>query len=156
MHNLLAHSGRSGRCLVPAFVATAFAEDDAEAAHQQWRRVADRPWPEGPKLTGFMDEAEHDGLAYMDFRLRHRGKLYFTNPFKRLNGDIKRRKEVVGIFPNEDAIARLVGAIMLEQNDERAVQRSRSWNIQLRSIRGFGWQWHQKSGRPVRCRPVMS
>ena len=79
-----------------------------------------------------MDDAEPDVLAYMSFPPQHRTKLHSTNPLERLNGQIKRRTEVVGIFPNEAAITRLVGAILLEQNDEWAVQRARY--ITLESI----------------------
>jgi transposase-like protein len=79
-----------------------------------------------------MDHAEPDVLAYMSFPAQHRVKLHSTNPLERLNGEIKRRTEVVAIFPNEAAITRLVGAILLEQNDEWAVQRSRY--ITLESI----------------------
>ena len=125
MRNALAHAGRSGRRVVSAFVATAFAQDDAESAKQQWRRVADQLRPKVPKLATLMDEAEPDVLAYMTFPAQHRAKLHSTHPLERLNGEIKRRTEVVGIFPNEAAITRLVGAILLEQNDEWAVQRSR-------------------------------
>jgi putative transposase len=135
--NALAHAVRSGRRVVSAFIATAFAQDDAEAAKIQWRKVADQLRPTLPKLAVFMDEAETDPpvplrapegrlkLAYMTFPKDHRAKIHSTNPLERLNGEIKRRTDVVGIFPNEEAITRLVGAILLEQNDEWAVQRAR-------------------------------
>jgi len=125
MRNVLAHAGRSGRRVVSAFIATAFAQDDAKAAKQQWRRVADQLRPKVPKLAALMDEAETDVLAYITFPSQHRAKLHSTNPIERPIGEIKRRTEVVGIFPNEAAIVRLVGAILLEQNDEWAVQRAR-------------------------------
>ena len=130
MRNALAHAGKSGRRVVSAFVATAFAQNDAESARQQWRRVADQLRPKVPKLAALMDEAEPDVLAYMTFPPQHRAKLHSTNPLERLNGEIKRRTEVVGIFPNEAAITRLVGAILLEQNDEWAVQRSRYMTLE--------------------------
>jgi putative transposase len=130
MRNVLAHAGRSGRRVVSAFIATAFAQDDAEAARQQWRRVADQLRPKVPKLAALMDTAEPDVLAYMGFPAAHRVKLHSTNPLERVNGEIKRRTEVVGIFPNEAAITRLVGAILLEQNDEWAVQRSRYMTLE--------------------------
>jgi len=125
LRNALAHAGKSGRRVVCAFIATAFAQDDAEAARTQWRKVADQLRPKLPKLAALMDEAEADVLAYMSFPAAHRAKLHSTNPIERVNGEIKRRTEVVGIFPNEAAITRLVGAILLEQNDEWAVQRAR-------------------------------
>lgn len=77
-----------------------------------------------------MDAAEHDVLAYMDFPREHRAKLHSTNPIERLNGEIKRRTDVVGIFPNEGAITRLVGAILLEQSDEWATQRARYMTLE--------------------------
>src|ERR1700751_5186425 len=130
IRNALAHAGRQGRRVVSAFIATAFAQDDAEAARAQWRRVADQLRPKLPKLAAFLDEAETDVLAYMSFPAQHRAKLHSTNPLERVNGEIKRRTEVVGIFPNEDAITRLVGAILLEQNDEWAVQRGRYMTLE--------------------------
>src|SRR5262249_47488152 len=130
MRNALAHAGKSGRRVVSAFIGTAFAQDDAEAARVQWRRVSDQIRPKLPKLAIFLDEAEPDVLAYMTFPTAHRAKLHSTNPIERLNGEIKRRTDVVGIFPNEDAIVRLVGAILLEQNDEWAVQRARYMTLE--------------------------
>jgi putative transposase len=130
MRNALAHAGKSGRRVVSAFIATAFAQDDATMAQAQWRSVADQLRPKLPKLATLMDDAEPDVLAYMGFPAQHRAKLHSTNPLERLNGEIKRRTEVVGIFPNEAAITRLVGAILLEQNDEWAVQRARYMTLE--------------------------
>ena len=130
MRNALAHAGKSGRRVVSAFIGTAFAQETAEAASTQWRAVADQIRPKVPKLATIMDEAEHDVLAYMSFPKEHRTKLHSTNPIERLNGEIKRRTDVVGIFPNEEAISRLVGALLLEQNDEWAVQRGRYMTLE--------------------------
>ena len=130
MRNALAHAGKSGRRVVSAFIGTAFAQETSEAASAQWRSVADQIRPKVPKLATLMDDAEHDVLAYMTFPKQHWAKLHSTNPIERLNGEIKRRTEVVGIFPNEDAIIRLVGALLLEQNDEWAVQRSRYMTLE--------------------------
>ena len=130
MRNVLAHAGKQGRRVVSAFIATAFAQNDAGAAQAQWRQVADQLRPRVPKLAAMMDEAEPDVLAYMGFPAAHRPKLHSTNPIERLNGEIKRRTDVVGIFPNEQAIIRLVGAILLEQNDEWAVQRARYMTLE--------------------------
>src|ERR1700688_709400 len=130
MRNALAHAGKSGRRVVSAFIATAFAQDDADAARLQWRKVTDQLRPSIPKLARLMNEAEADVLAFMSFPSSHRAKLHSTNPIERLNGEIKRRTEVVGIFPNEAAIKRLVGAILLEQNDEWAVQRARYMTLE--------------------------
>jgi putative transposase len=104
---------------------TAFVQDDADAAKVQWREVADQLRPKLPKLAAPLDEAEPDVLAYMSFPAAHRARLHSMNPIDRLNGEIKRRTEVVGIFPNEAAITCLVEAILPEQNDEWAVLRAR-------------------------------
>jgi len=130
MRNVLAHAGRHGRRVVAAFIGTAFVQDDAEAASKQWRQVADQLRPKVPKLAAFMDEAEADVLAFMSFPKDHRPKIHSTNPLERLNGEIKRRTDVIGIFPNEHAITRLVGALLLEQNDEWAVQRGRYMSLE--------------------------
>jgi putative transposase len=130
MRNAMAHAGKQGKRLFAAFIATAFAQDTAEAAKAQWRQVADQIRTKVPKLAALLDEAENDVLAYMTFPKEHRVKIHSTNPIERRNGEIKRRTDVVGIFPNEDAITRLIGAILLEQNDEWAVQRARYMTLE--------------------------
>jgi len=130
MRNALAHAGKTQRRVVSAFIGTAFVQDDADAARTQWRQVADQLRIKVPKLAGFMDDAETDVLAFMGFPKDHRAKIHSTNPIERLNGEIKRRTDVVGIFPNEAAIKRLVGAVLLEQNDEWAVQRGRYMTLE--------------------------
>jgi putative transposase len=147
MRNLLAHANKSGRRVVAAFMGAAFAQDDAEAAKQQWRKVAEQLRPKLPRLAALLDEAETDVLAYMTFPAGHRTKLHSTNPIERVNGEIKRRTEVVGIFPNEAAIVRLIGAILLEHNDEWAVQRSRY--MSLDSVANL-------SDNPVVSLPIMA
>ena len=130
MRNALAYAGKSQRRIVSAWIGTAFAQDDAEAARKQWRDVADQARPRLPKLATLMDDAEADVLAYMGFPAQHRAKLHSTNPLERLNGEIKRRADVVGIFPNEAAVTRLIGALLLEQHDEWAVQRARYMTLE--------------------------
>jgi putative transposase len=96
----------------------------------EYVHVADQIRPKVPKLAAIMDDAEPDVLAYMSFPREHRTKLHSTNPIERLNGEIKRRTDVVGIFPNDKSIVRLVGALLLEQNDEWAVQRARYMTLE--------------------------
>jgi putative transposase len=128
--NLLDHAGKQGRRVVSAFVDTAFAQDDAAAAKAQWRKVADQLRPKVPKLAVLMDDAEADVLAYMNFPKAHWKKLRSTNPIERVNADIKRRTDVVGIFPNEEAIRRLAGALLFEWNNEWAAMRNRYMTLE--------------------------
>jgi putative transposase len=100
-----------------------FIQPDRKSAGETWRHVADQLRGRWPKRGALMDEAEEDVLAYMTFPSQHRVKLHSTNPLKRLNKEVKRRADVVGIFPNEDSIVRVIGAVLLEQNDE--------WQLQL-------------------------
>jgi putative transposase len=102
---------------------TIFVQETAEAAASQWRTVADQLRTKFPKLASMMDDAESEVLTFMSFPRAHRTQIHNTNPLERLNAEIKRRTNVVGIFPNDRAIVRLVGAMMLEQNDEWSLQR---------------------------------
>src|SRR6266567_3150756 len=100
----------------------------AKVLHASWQRCWVSFTRKVPKLAALMDEAEADVLAF--FPKDHRPKIHSINPLGRLNGEIKRRADVVGIFPNEDAVTRLVGALLLEQNDEWAVQRGRYMSLE--------------------------
>jgi putative transposase len=123
MRNALAHAGKGQRQMVLALINTVFAQESAEAASAQWRIVTDQLREKFPKLAAMLDEAEADVLAFMQFPKAHRTQIASTNPLERLNAEIKRRTDVVGIFPNDASIARLVGALLLEQNDEWQLQR---------------------------------
>ena len=129
MRNALAHARKSGRRLVSAFVATAFAQEDARPPNS-----SGAAWPtssaQRPQARHAHGRGEADVLAYLDFPTWRRPKLHSTNPIEWLNREVKRRTDVVGIFPNEAAITRLVGAVLLEQRDEWAVQHRRYMTLE--------------------------
>lgn len=104
--------------MVAALLRQVFAQPGLEEAKAHWRQVADQLRPRFPKAAALMDGAEDDVLAHMAFPAAHRVKIHSTNPLERLNKEVKRRTDVVGIFPNEASIKRLVGAVLMEQNDE--------------------------------------
>ncbi len=122
MRCALARVPKSQQTMVAAALRQAFLQADPDTAHQTWRQAADQLRPRWPKLAAFMDESEHDVLAFMAFPVQHRTKLHSTNPLERLNKEVKRRADVVGIFPDERSIVRLIGAVLLEQNDEWQLQ----------------------------------
>mgnify|MGYP006435235033 CR=1 FL=1 len=123
MRNILSRVPKAHKEMVAASIRTAFAQETAAKAHEQWREVADSLRPRFDKAAELMDEAEHNVLAYMQFPRELRSKLHSTNTLESLNKEVKRRTNVVGIFPNEDAVERLVGAVLLEQHEEWAVTR---------------------------------
>jgi transposase-like protein len=122
MRNALAHVPKGQHSMVAAALRQAFLQADQDAARQAWRQLADQLRPRWPKLASLMDDSEHDVLAYMSFPVQHRTKLHSTNPLERLNKEVKRRADVVGIFPGEASITRLIGAVLLEANDEWQLQ----------------------------------
>jgi putative transposase len=118
MRNALSLVPKATQQMVGATIRTVFAQPDAVSAHHQWRRVVDGFRGRFPKLAELMEEAEEDVLAYATFPSEHWQKIWSNNPLERLNKEVKRRTNVVGIFPNEAAVIRLVGAVLLEQHDE--------------------------------------
>jgi transposase-like protein len=118
MRNVLAHVPKRHQAAVSAAIRTAFAQPDQAGARTQWRQVADSLRGRFPEVAARMDEAEDDVLAFMAFPKEHWPKLSSTNSLERVNKEIKRRTQVVGIFPNDAAAMRLTGAVLLEQHDE--------------------------------------
>jgi putative transposase len=122
MRNALAHVPKGQQTMVAAGLRQAFLQADPDDARKVWRQMADQFRSRWPKLGKLLDESEHDVLAYMGFPVQHRVKLHSTNPLERLNKEVKRRADVVGIFPSEQSILRLIGAVLLEANDEWQLQ----------------------------------
>jgi putative transposase len=123
IRNALAHAGKRQRQVVLALINTVFAQESQAAASAQWRAVSTQLREKFPKLAALLDRAEGEVLTFMSFPKAHRPQIHGTNPRERLNAEVKRRTDVVGIFPTEAAIIRLVGALLLEQNDEWQLQR---------------------------------
>ncbi len=121
--NLLGHAAPKQRAAVAAMIRTIFAQDSKAEAFAQWDKVADALRDRHDKLGALMDASREDVLTYMDYPKEHWAQIASTNPLERVNKEIKRRADVVGIFPNDEAVIRLVGALMLEQSDEWAVSR---------------------------------
>ena len=133
MRNLLAHVQKGKKELVAATIRTAFAQPTQDEAKTQWRRVADGLEETFPKVSNLMREAEGDALAYMAFPSELWPMLASNNGLERLNRELKRRADVVQIFPNEKSVVRLVGAILMEQHDEWQVSRKQ---VSLKSMTG--------------------
>jgi putative transposase len=118
MRNALSLVPKVAQQMVGATIRTVFAQPDSQSAREQWRRVSDGFRTRFPKLACLMDDAEEDVLAYALFPAEHWQKVWSNNPLERVNKEVKRRTNVVGIFPNEAAVIRLVGAVLSEQHDE--------------------------------------
>ena len=123
VRNALALVPKSAQQLVAATIRTVFAQPDTASAREQWRRVADGFRDRFPRLAELMDDAEAEVLAYLAFPAAHWRQIWSNNPLERLNKEVKRRTDVVGIFPNDAAVIRLVGMILAEQHDEWQVSR---------------------------------
>ncbi len=123
LRNALALVPKAAQQMVAATIRTIFTQPDAASAREQWRRVADNLRGRFPKLACLLDDAEAEVLAYATFPATHWRQIWSNNPLERLNKEVKRRTNVVGIFPNAAAVIRLVGAILAEQHDEWQVSK---------------------------------
>jgi len=138
MRNALVRVPRGTQAMVAAAIRTIFAQPDRENASSQLRRVADSLRPRFGAVSGLLEAAEHELLAYMAFPREHWRQLYSTNPLERINKEIKRRSNVVGIFPNREAVIRLVGAVLMEQQDEWEIgRRYFSMDSMRQTVEGF-------------------
>jgi putative transposase len=123
MRNALSLVSKAAQQMVGATIRTVFAQPDLGSAHEQWRRVSEGFRHRFPRLAELMEEAEEDVLCYALFPQEHWQKIWSNNPLERLNKEIKRRTNVVGIFPTEGSVIRLVGSVLLEQHDEWQVSK---------------------------------
>jgi putative transposase len=123
MRNALSLVPKAAQQMVGATIRTVFAQPNAQGAREQWRRVSEGFRHRFPRLSELMDEAEEDVLSYAAFPQEHWQKIWSNNPLERVNKEVKRRTNVVGIFPNEAAVIRLVGAVLSEQHDEWQVSK---------------------------------
>jgi putative transposase len=123
MRNLLTRVPKSAQSFVATMVRTIFAQPDAATVHEQHRRIVDQLATRFPEAAALLEEAATDLLAFTGFPKEHWRQLWSNNSLERLNKEIRRRTDVVGIFPDRASIIRLVGAVLAEQNDEWAVAR---------------------------------
>jgi putative transposase len=123
MRNLLTRVPKSAQAMVATLVRTIFAQPDAASVWEQHTRVVDQLTERFPAAAELLAEAAPDVLAFTGFPKEHWKQVWSNNPQERLNKELRRRTDVVGIFPNRDTVVRLVGAVLAEQHDEWAVVR---------------------------------
>jgi putative transposase len=123
MRNALSLVPKAAQQMAGATIRTVFAQPDVASAREQWRRVSEGFRHRFARLSELMEEAEEDVLAYALFPEEHWRKIWSNNPLERVNKEVKRRTNVVGIFPNEAAVIRLVGSVLCEQHDEWQVSK---------------------------------
>ena len=130
MRNLLTRVPKSAQSFVATMVRTIFAQPDADMVRDQHRRIVDQLEARFPEAAALLDEAAPDLLAFTAFPKEHWRQLWSNNSLERLNKEIRRRTDVVGIFPDRSAVVRLVGAVLAEQHDEWAVASRRYMSVE--------------------------
>lgn len=123
MRNVLSHVPKSAQDMVATLVRTVFSQVDRDGVEQRYDEVVEQLEPQFPKVAELVAESKHDVLAFAAFPKQHWKQIWSNNPQERLNKEIRRRTDVVGIFPNRAAIIRLIGAVLSEQHDEWVVAR---------------------------------
>jgi putative transposase len=123
MRNLLAHIPKGNKAMIAAALRTIFTQPDRQAAGHQLAAVVRAMRPRWPKAAELLEDAEEDILAFMDFPIEYWSRIYSTNPLERLIKEIKRRTNVVGIFPDQASVIRLVGSVLMEIADEWQIAR---------------------------------
>jgi transposase-like protein len=127
MRNVLAVVPKGNSEMVAAAIRTIFAQPDAEHVHEQFEVIATMLGKQLPKVEQMLREARDDLLAFTGFPVSHWKKIWSTNPLERLNKEVKRRTDVVGVFPNPAALLRLAGAVLVEAHDEWQVTAERRY-----------------------------
>jgi len=125
LRNVLAQVPKGSAEMVAAAIRTIFAQPDADHVAEQFDTIATMLGRQLPKVEQRMRDASDDLLAFTGFPVAHWKKIWSTNPLERLNKEVKRRTDVVGVFPNPDALLRLAGAVLVEAHDEWAVSERR-------------------------------
>jgi putative transposase len=125
MRNVLARVSRQNAHMVSAAIGTIFAQPDADSVREQFGRVTEMLAGEFPTVSSMLEQAREDLLSFTAFPAEHWRKIWSTNPLERVHREIKRRTDVVGVFPNDAAVMRLVTAVVVETHDEWAVAERR-------------------------------
>jgi transposase-like protein len=153
MRNVLAHVRKGDKAMVAAALRTIFTQPNREAARQQLGEVAQAMASRWPRAAEVLIAGEEDVLSYMTFPPPHWTRIYSTNPLERLNREVKRRTNVVGIFPNSDAVLRLVGSVLIEIDDEWQAGR-RYFSLQSMWMLREPVEEHASLPSPLRLAPI--
>ena len=127
MRNVLAVVPKGNAEMVAAAIRTIFAQPDAEHVLEQFEVIGQMLGRQLPKVEAMLRDARDDLLAFTGFPISHWKKIWSTNPLERLNKEVKRRTDVVGVFPNPEALLRLAGAVLVEAHDEWQVTADRRY-----------------------------